>query len=501
MKVLLAVLAFASLAASADVMDVKSLNQVLQKNKAGWVAKSTPIGSLTKEQATRMMGLRRTSHPDVQFSNAKARVKSNLPMVLDWRNKDGINWVTPVLDQANCGSCVAFASIGTLETQYKIASGIASFNVKLSPQHLFSCGGGSCEMGWMPESAAMYLQKNGVPDEACLPYTSGATGQDVACSATCANASQRSIRIASYATPSRGLLDTEAVKQALQSGPLMTTLDVYADFMQYGSGVYKHVTGDVLGGHAISIIGYDDNQRAYIIRNSWGEGWGTNGFGYVSYDDVSGVGDETWGFSMGSMMGAVSVTSPIDYTYVAGSFSVGALSTYPNTDSMNIAFFDGAGKAVWNGTCGSKCDQAVDVSTLADGRYEVQAQALDKQGNKLGQSTRQFFYVANTQPTLGLTFTGVNGTDLSVPLKARIEVAVTSTSSSVPMSSVEFHYRGADGVDHMRAAFVVMNGLTMGWRTNLGPNGAYDIYLVGHVKTNAYDDIIESVHQTVQVQN
>ena len=104
--------------------------------------------------------------------------------------------------------------------------------------------------------------------------------------------------------------DVNSVKEALQKGPLVTTLSVYADFMSYGGGVYKHVTGDELGGHAISIVGYDDTKQAFIVRNSWGQEWGENGFGYVAYDDTSGVGDETWLYEMPSLGGAVAMTSP-----------------------------------------------------------------------------------------------------------------------------------------------------------------------------------------------
>src|ERR1043165_9481504 len=102
-------------------------------------------------------------------------------------------------------------------------------------------------------------------------------------------------------------------------------------------------------------------------------------------------------------------------------------------------------------------------------------------GQALGHSTRQFFYGSNSpKANLALSFTGTNGTDLTRPLSGRIEVAVNanSGSASVPMSSVEFHWRGTDGVDHLRAANVVMDGLTMGWRTNIVPNGNYEIWMV-----------------------
>lgn len=484
-----------------SVIDVKNLNQILKKSQAGWVAKTTPISQLTPDEAKRMMGLRRDTS-GVDFKNSQFTPRAGLPVSLDWRDQLGSNWVSPILDQGNCGSCVAFAAIGALETQYKIASGFAAFNVKLSPQHLFSCGGGACDYGWMPATAAGFLQSHGVPEEACSPYISGATGKDVACSASCSDASRRSLRITGYSTPTRSVQDLNSVKQALQNGPLVTTLEVYADFMAYSSGVYKHVQGDIQGGHAVSIVGYDDNSRSFIIRNSWGQSWGENGFAHVSYDDVSGIGDETWFYQMPSLNGGVSVEGPLDYSYAAGQVPLKSDSTYGGTDSLAVSLFDVSGKAVWTTNCpGKACNQAVDVSTWDDGRYEVQATAMDSAGHSLGSSTRQFFYVANQKPSLSLSFSGANGTDLNKSLSDRIEVNVTAISSSVPMSSVEFHYRGPDGKEVLRVASVVVNGMTMGWRTNLVPNGAYELWMIGRVKTNSTETVIETPHKTVVVAN
>lgn len=499
----MAALLLASVANADSIINVEQLNKVLKQKHATWIAKQTPINEKSHSDVNRMLGLRRHSAPDVQFNSNRVYTQADLPAVVDWRDQAGVNWVTPVLDQANCGSCVAFASIGTLETQYRIASGFPNFNVKFSPQYLFSCGGGACDWGWQPEEAASFMQSTGVPDEACLPYTSGATGQDVACSAACNNSAERNVKIESYLTPSRGMTDLGSVKQALQHGPLVTTLNVYADFMAYGGGVYKHVTGKVLGGHAVSIVGYDDNKQAFIIRNSWGEGWGEKGFGYVSYEDTSGVGDETWSFTMPSLAGAVSVQSPVDYSYFTGHVDLKSYSTYPNSDSLSVTFYDQHGNAAWSGTCkGNTCSEPVDVSNLPDGRYEVQTIAMDNHGQALGHSNRQFFYIVNNKPTLALSFTGTNGTDLNRPLKDRMEVVITpTTSDNIPMSSVTFHYQGADGKDNTRDAFVVMQGMSMGWRTNLSPNGTYQIWMTGHMKTNSFDQVVETPHVTVQTQN
>ena len=481
-------------------LEVGSLNQKLQQQQAGWTAKKTWLSDLSAADARHAMGLKRAPS-EVEFVAPPLMTRSNLPAVLDWRNKDGKNWISPVLNQANCGSCVAFASIGALESQFRIASAFPNFNVKLSPQNLFSCGGGACDYGWMPDAAAHYLQSTGVPDESCMPYLSGATGEDVACQATCPDTSKRSMRIANYSTPTRGSKNVEAVKQGLQQGPLVTTLTVYEDFMSYASGVYKHVKGSYLGGHAVSIVGYDDTQRAFIIRNSWGADWGMNGFAYVSYDDISGIGEETWSYSVPSLNGAVSIVTPDDYSYVSGQLNIQSYSSFPSTDSVTVTLFNQS-KAMLTATCQatSTCNSAMDVASLADGRYEVQAIAMNSRGEQVGSSTRHIVYVANQKPTLALSFTGKD-VDLNQKLKQRIEFNVTTTSTSVPMSGLEFHFVGPDGKEQIRHTSIVIPEMTLGWRTNLVPNGTYEIWMVGHVKTNSFDAVAETTHMHVQLLN
>ena len=310
----LIVLVSASTSYAAQQINVTALNAQLKATNAGWVAKETSLSHLSKTEVQRRFGLRENLSPEVEFINeqpVKPLALDAYPASLDWRNKDGVNWVSPLLNQANCGSCVAFASIGTMETQLRIASGNSAYNISLSPQNLFACGGGGCETGWMPDDAADFLQKKGVVDEACQPYMSGATGTDMQCSAACSDANKRTYRITGFSKPTSYFKNVDAVKAALQNGPLVTTIMVYEDFMSYSSGVYKHSTGKFLGGHAISIIGYDDSSQSFIIRNSWGPEWGENGFGHVSYTDKSGVGSQTWAFpdSCGQGFGLYRVAS------------------------------------------------------------------------------------------------------------------------------------------------------------------------------------------------
>jgi len=67
-------------------------------------------------------------------------------------------------------------------------------------------------------------------------------------------------------------------------GPLSACFTCYNDFFGYSSGVYTANTqSGVAGGHCIVIVGYDDNQKAWLVRNSWGSGWGMAGYCWFGY--------------------------------------------------------------------------------------------------------------------------------------------------------------------------------------------------------------------------
>jgi len=72
-----------------------------------------------------------------------------------------------------------------------------------------------------------------------------------------------------------------AIQGAIYSnGPIETGFTVYEDFMTYKSGIYHHITGSMLGGHAVKIVGWGtENDTPYwIIQNSWGTSWGEKGY-------------------------------------------------------------------------------------------------------------------------------------------------------------------------------------------------------------------------------
>lgn len=79
-------------------------------------------------------------------------------------------------------------------------------------------------------------------------------------------------------------------------GPMETGFEVYHDFFNYKSGVYHHVSGELAGGHAVKILGWGTDEAGtdyWICANSWGLGWGENGFFRIKMGE-GGVDQSVW---------------------------------------------------------------------------------------------------------------------------------------------------------------------------------------------------------------
>lgn len=82
-----------------------------------------------------------------------------------------------------------------------------------------------------------------------------------------------------------------ALKNSLYAyGPLVVTMYVYGDFQNYAGGIYSYSGGNLEGGHAIELIGYDDNNQCFIAKNSWGTAWGESATSVPYYDSTMGGG-------------------------------------------------------------------------------------------------------------------------------------------------------------------------------------------------------------------
>ena len=85
-----------------------------------------------------------------------------------------------------------------------------------------------------------------------------------------------------------------------QTGPLTACLTVYEDlYLHYTGNVYEYnsqTSGNEVGGHCVCIVGYDDDGKYWIAKNSWGTGWGTEGYFLIGYGNC-GIDSEMWGIN------------------------------------------------------------------------------------------------------------------------------------------------------------------------------------------------------------
>jgi hypothetical protein len=254
--------------------ELSTIQQAIEDSEASWTADYTSAVAMLSIGENIGLGCRNEEleKPDyVPPSN-----NMSLPDSFDWRNFDQVDWMTSIRNQAGCGSCVAFGILGAVEAVVQIETG-QPFNVDLSEAFLFFCGGGTCDTGWFVNEAAKYLVNNGVPDEACFPYQD----YDMDCSDKATNWRDRLVHVADYGTVSDNV---GFIKEALiEHGPLVTTMTVYRDFYYYHEGVYEPVSTDLEGYHAVAIVGYNDDPGYWICKNSWGAGWGEEGWFNIKY--------------------------------------------------------------------------------------------------------------------------------------------------------------------------------------------------------------------------
>jgi cathepsin L len=194
---------------------------------------------------------------------------------LDWREKDGI--VTPVKDQGGCGSCWAFSATETFESHLAIATGTKA--PQLSPQQIVSCapnpkhcgGTGGCQGSTQP-LAFQYTEGAGLTTEANYRYA-GRTG-------TCQTSKIKPVAFNGGLTQLQVNNYTQLM-QAVQIGPIAISLDAggFLTNQAYGGGVVT-CGNDWDMDHAVQLVGYgtDGGKDYWLVRNSWGSGWGESGY-------------------------------------------------------------------------------------------------------------------------------------------------------------------------------------------------------------------------------
>lgn len=206
-----------------------------------------------------------------------------LPASFDWRSQGA--GLPPIRNQGNCGSCWAFASVGALECAIQVKGG-GSRN--LSEQWLVSCNrsGWGCGGGWFAHDYHVLNAgltdrhgQNGAPYETDFSYQS----TDASCGGPYPH--RYWIRDWSYIGSQSGTPSVDQIKQAILTyGPVACAIYVGDAFQAYSGGIYNFNDARTIN-HAVVLVGWNDNngEGYWILRNSWGTGWGEGGYMRIRY--------------------------------------------------------------------------------------------------------------------------------------------------------------------------------------------------------------------------
>ena len=256
------------------------------------------VNGATKDELKALLGARMTAKPMLPARVfTEAELKDPIPDSFDaaehWPDCPTLK---EIRDQSACGSCWAIAAAEAMSDRYCIQQNIKS--LRISTSHLMECCwacGQGCH-GGHPYSAWSFWVSNGLFTEDCQPYpfprcehhipqnhypVCPATNPTPPCSAGACNGNSTDKPVKHYGAKAYSISGVEGYQRELMtSGPFEVSFTVYSDWMAYKSGVYTRTSSEVMGGHAVKVVGWGelDGVKYWKIANSWNEDWGMDGY-------------------------------------------------------------------------------------------------------------------------------------------------------------------------------------------------------------------------------
>lgn len=137
-----------------------------------------------------------------------------------------------------------------------------------------------------------YLQVDGLVSRDCQPYIGYADKCEYTCTESFVPYNKYYCALGSLRVYTKA---DEIKKDLKENGPMMMGLRIYEDFMSYAKGIYKQTYGELVGGHAMKLIGYGEDSKEglyWVLQNQWTTDWGELGYikikaGEIGIDSVA----------------------------------------------------------------------------------------------------------------------------------------------------------------------------------------------------------------------
>jgi len=234
-------------------------------------------------------------HRDLKFETFHPEVKALPAKIVDLRTS---NFTSPILDQGQLGSCTANASSNALRYLLKKEK-----LTEWQPSRLYIYWFSRLLEGTVNEDSGCYIRDvmkaihtYGACDEKLLPYN--INNFRIRPSNSCVRNATPHIKNFRYLSVSN---NETSIKNCIVSGfPIVFGIEIYESFESdtvANTGIVPMPnisTEQMLGGHCVTIYGFDDVKKQYIVMNSWGPRWGDKGFFYLPYDYVTRYGSDLW---------------------------------------------------------------------------------------------------------------------------------------------------------------------------------------------------------------
>ena len=241
----------------------------------------TKFSDLTHQEFAKIyLNLNYNALAIANFNPHIVKVTNAAPDAWDWREK---GYVSPVKDQASCGSCWAFSTVANLEGQYYKKKGVMK---TFSEQMLVDCDtyDSGCNGGLMEYTFTWLKENGGIMTDTDYPYE----GYD----ATCRSDPTKYVdmKITGYkklgsSTSTWSPVDEDEIKEFLyETGPLAIALNANP-LQTYTGGILDKTSSQCPSSginHAVTLVGYGNDEASgkdyWIVKNSWGLSWGEDGY-------------------------------------------------------------------------------------------------------------------------------------------------------------------------------------------------------------------------------